>query len=456
MLFCQPLHRWQIDCERAEQSRYLVLHPSAAARTPEETPSHPAHSPGRRFSRWPGLNGPQSPRETRLLPCTYSRGWGAQPWEPSAPKPLNDLNLTSTVSLSQPECSVLFWPFSSLQVIVGLFKLSDVFVELLLDAASLSQVVLQHRNLFVALGVLLLQLLLNQWRREKSSGVSEWRETRIPNRPHVPGKNPFPFPEFCSVKNHLMDHTIVSNSSTTTWCIMRELLFHFHRASLFPGEALRLIYHAVLHSTVSGGAAWLHCGPWGTKTGSMIHDRSGSLTQFVFSISCCEHSHMLGHVKNHNTVLLWWLTLFRQSFLKLEAKCLKLTGWLEEGHFLPSSSTCVSTWENKQPCVHLSMDFWVYEVHINAPWSPEASRLWVKTRRSRDSQQKSDYMTALVRFARFTCQAEKSAQHLVPARCYWIITLLPFMPAVIKSQTCHCLFSPSLSWHPLKECWRIT
>ena len=146
--------------------RYLVLHPSAAARTPEETPSHPAHSPGRRFSRWPGLNGPQSPRETRLLPCTYGGGWGAQPLKPS------DLNSTSTVSYIQPKCPVLFWPFSSLQVIVGLFKLSDVFVELLLDAASLSQVVLQHRNLFVALGVLLLQLLLNKTRREKSSGVS--------------------------------------------------------------------------------------------------------------------------------------------------------------------------------------------------------------------------------------------------------------------------------------------
>lgn len=35
-----------------------------------------------------------------------------------------------------------FPPFCSLEVIVGLFKLSDIFMELILDAASLSQVVL--------------------------------------------------------------------------------------------------------------------------------------------------------------------------------------------------------------------------------------------------------------------------------------------------------------------------
>ena len=33
-------------------------------------------------------------------------------------------------------------PFGSLQVIVGLLKLSDVFVELLLDAARLAQIIL--------------------------------------------------------------------------------------------------------------------------------------------------------------------------------------------------------------------------------------------------------------------------------------------------------------------------
>lgn len=51
-------------------------------------------------------------------------------------------------------------PFSSLQVVVGLLQLSDVFVELLLDAACLAQVVLQHGDLLVALSVLMLQLLL--------------------------------------------------------------------------------------------------------------------------------------------------------------------------------------------------------------------------------------------------------------------------------------------------------
>lgn len=51
-------------------------------------------------------------------------------------------------------------PFCSLQVIIGLFQLSDIFVELLLDAASLAEVVLQHGDLLVALRVLMLQLLL--------------------------------------------------------------------------------------------------------------------------------------------------------------------------------------------------------------------------------------------------------------------------------------------------------
>lgn len=56
-------------------------------------------------------------------------------------------------------------PFGSLQVIVGLFQLSDVFVELLLDAACLAEVVLQRGDLLVALGVLLLQLLLREEQR---------------------------------------------------------------------------------------------------------------------------------------------------------------------------------------------------------------------------------------------------------------------------------------------------
>lgn len=37
---------------------------------------------------------------------------------------------------------MLVWPFGSLQVIVGLLKLPDIFVELLLDAARLAQVIL--------------------------------------------------------------------------------------------------------------------------------------------------------------------------------------------------------------------------------------------------------------------------------------------------------------------------
>lgn len=47
-------------------------------------------------------------------------------------------------------------PFGSLQVIVGLFQLSDIFVELLFDATCLTKVVLQHGDLLVALGVLML------------------------------------------------------------------------------------------------------------------------------------------------------------------------------------------------------------------------------------------------------------------------------------------------------------
>lgn len=53
-------------------------------------------------------------------------------------------------------------PFGSFQIIVGLLELSDVFVKLLLDAARLAEVVLQHGDLLVALRVLLLQLLLRR------------------------------------------------------------------------------------------------------------------------------------------------------------------------------------------------------------------------------------------------------------------------------------------------------
>lgn len=58
-------------------------------------------------------------------------------------------------------------PFSSLQVIVGLFELPDVFVELILDAARLAEVVLQHGDLLVALRVLLLQLVLEKRRAKQ-------------------------------------------------------------------------------------------------------------------------------------------------------------------------------------------------------------------------------------------------------------------------------------------------
>lgn len=61
-----------------------------------------------------------------------------------------------TVALSMCVCV----PLGSLQVIVGLFQLPDIFVQLLLYAACLDQVVLQHRDLLIALSVLLLQFLL--------------------------------------------------------------------------------------------------------------------------------------------------------------------------------------------------------------------------------------------------------------------------------------------------------
>lgn len=49
-------------------------------------------------------------------------------------------------------------------------------MELLLDAARLSQVVLQHRDLFVALSVLLLQLLLQE---EEEEELTRGRELHL-------------------------------------------------------------------------------------------------------------------------------------------------------------------------------------------------------------------------------------------------------------------------------------
>lgn len=51
-------------------------------------------------------------------------------------------------------------PLGSLQVVVGLLQLPDIFMQLLLDAPRLDQVVLQHGDLLIALCVLLLQFLL--------------------------------------------------------------------------------------------------------------------------------------------------------------------------------------------------------------------------------------------------------------------------------------------------------
>lgn len=55
---------------------------------------------------------------------------------------------------------IIHKPFGSLQVVIGLLELSDVFMELVLDAACLAEVVLQHGDLLVALRVLMLQLVL--------------------------------------------------------------------------------------------------------------------------------------------------------------------------------------------------------------------------------------------------------------------------------------------------------
>lgn len=55
---------------------------------------------------------------------------------------------------------IAYLPFGSLQIIVGLFELAHVFVQLVLDAARLAEVVLQQGDLLVALGALLLQFVL--------------------------------------------------------------------------------------------------------------------------------------------------------------------------------------------------------------------------------------------------------------------------------------------------------
>lgn len=60
-------------------------------------------------------------------------------------------------------------PLGSLQVIVGLLQLSDIFVQLFLDAARLEQVVLQHGDLLIALGVLLLQFILQSGTQGRQS-----------------------------------------------------------------------------------------------------------------------------------------------------------------------------------------------------------------------------------------------------------------------------------------------
>lgn len=44
-------------------------------------------------------------------------------------------------------------------------------MQLLLDAARLAQVILEHRNLFIALGILLLQLLLKGERQSEQESL---------------------------------------------------------------------------------------------------------------------------------------------------------------------------------------------------------------------------------------------------------------------------------------------
>lgn len=68
-------------------------------------------------------------------------------------------------------------PLGPLQVVVGLLQLPDVFVQLILDAAGLAQVVLQHRDLLVALRVLLLQFVLSE-RGDTGDAQGSWISAR--------------------------------------------------------------------------------------------------------------------------------------------------------------------------------------------------------------------------------------------------------------------------------------
>lgn len=84
-------------------------------------------------------------------------------------------------------------PLGSLQVIVGLFQLSDVFVKLLLDAAHLTQVVLQQRDLLVALRILLLQLFLRKTASTSGNFPFNDKYLNIENRKSTPSKQKFSF-----------------------------------------------------------------------------------------------------------------------------------------------------------------------------------------------------------------------------------------------------------------------
>lgn len=75
-------------------------------------------------------------------------------------------------------------PLGSLQVVVGLLQLPHVFVELLLDAARLAEVVLQRGDLLVALGVLVLQLLLKKKKKKKRQTTDDLqKELRFSSAP---------------------------------------------------------------------------------------------------------------------------------------------------------------------------------------------------------------------------------------------------------------------------------
>lgn len=67
-------------------------------------------------------------------------------------------------------------PLGPLQVIIGLFQLPDVFVQLILDATRLAEVVLQHRDLLVALRVLLLQFVLNTGKEKRKHSTYRSRQ----------------------------------------------------------------------------------------------------------------------------------------------------------------------------------------------------------------------------------------------------------------------------------------